>query len=106
MPDILAILKSLWQLLVNEEQDVETFFVNAAKYAAQNINSAIVKATADCVAAAQAAFEQDGGVDRYAFAFSNIVATLEKDGVKFLEADINYAIEAVMQARNSRATAG
>lgn len=106
MGSITDILKQIWKALTgaveSEAVDVETFFVSSAKYAAANIKPEVVTATADCMAAAEQAFESDSTIDKYALAFSNIVGALEKDAITFAEADVNYAIEAVIQQRNAK----
>lgn len=99
----LDILQKIRDLILGEVEDAETFFVAAAKYAANNIKSEALKIITDCTAAAEQAFSQDSSVDKYSFAFSNIIAALKKDGIEFAEADINYAIEAVVQRRNQMA---
>lgn len=100
---LLSALAALTEALSGAENDVEAFLVGAAQYAAKNIKPAIISAVKDAMIAAEQAYETDASLDKYSFAFSNAVAVLEKDGVAFAESDINYAVEAVIQARNARA---
>lgn len=92
--------------IVNEvKADVnalETMVVSTAKDVAANIGSKTWAVVGDAVAAAEVAFEQPGtGAQKFDFAFSNAIAALEKDGLAFAEAEINYAIETFVQARNA-----
>lgn len=103
MSMFLDILKKIRDLILGEVEDVETFFISSAKYAAANIKPEVLKVVTDCAPAAEQAFVQDSTVDKYAFAFSNIIAALEKDAIEFVIADVNYAIEAVVQRRNQMA---
>lgn len=97
-----AIATDIENEVENDAADVGTFFTEILDYAKNNIKPAVVKAVADATAAAESAFESDQGTDRYAFAFSNAIAKLASDGVAFAEADVNFAIEAVVQARKAR----
>lgn len=108
----MAILDTLKQILAyvikaydDEVLDVSTFFIEAAQYAARNIKPEFLKIVTDCMTAAEQAFSGDASVDRYELAFSNIIAALEKDGIEYAEADVNYAVEVVIQQRNARQVA-
>lgn len=98
-----AIASDIAQKIEDEAMDVKTFVVTSFEYASQNIKAEVLKTTADCVAAAESSLGSEAaGADKYAFAFGNIVAALEKDVVEFAESDIDTAIQAVIAQRNLR----
>ncbi len=82
--------------------DVGRFFRGAAEYAAIHIGPDFLKVVAECVAAAD--LIDVPGHEKKAFAWSNIVAALEKEAIAFVVADINYAIEVMIQQRNATAS--
>lgn len=87
----------------NGVQDVEAFLGGAAIYAANNIKPALLKITADAFHGAEEAFIGDNSVDRYAHAMAAAGKAAAADGIEFVEADFNYAIEAMKQAQAARA---
>lgn len=96
-----SVLQDIAAKLKSETADVKAFIDGAFSYARDNIKPEVIKVTADVVAAAESAFAQDATVDKVEFAFSNAVAAFAKDGIEFIEADYNFAVETVMQARNA-----
>src|ERR1700744_4759483 len=91
--------------VTNGAEDVETFFGNAASYFSTNITPELSKIVTDSMAAAETAYAADSTVDKYAFALAAAGKAAAADGVAFVEADFNYAVEAVVQLTNQRQAA-
>lgn len=96
-----AIVAKILNWFTGGTLDVGRFLSGAAQYAATNISPVFLKTVAECVAAADLI---DGeGKEKKAFAWSNIIAILEKEAIAFAIADVNFAIESVIQQRNAQA---
>lgn len=103
--DLAAAITGKPEALEEDVSEAKDFVVDAAEYAAANIKPAVFKGVSDAMTAAESAFAADPSLDKAEFAFGNAVAALTTDGISFVESDINYAIETVIQQRNMRLAA-
>lgn len=89
----------------NGVMDVKAFLGGAATYASQNIGPELLKIATDSMTAAETAFAADNTVNKYEHALAAAISQAAADGIAFIEADYNFAVEAVKQEQASRIAA-
>lgn len=107
--DILTTLEQialdLEEVVEEELDDIGQFFAGAYEYEAKNLKPQLAKIVADCMAAAEKSLTTASGSEKYAFAFSNIVAAAAEDALVFSESAIDFAVQSVIAERNKRLAA-
>lgn len=98
MSELSNLVDKVKDAVVCGAQDIAAFAAGAATYAALNIKPEMWKIAADAYKGAADAFATDNTVDKYTHALAAAGKAALADGIEFIEADFNYAIETMHKA--------